>query len=100
MDVSINKEGGSNVYTDMYSKPTNTHQYLDFKSCHPRHVKEAIPYGQALRLRRICSSDNIVDERIKELKRNLSKRGFKKDHYHKYGTFCARAIKSGYSVDN
>ena len=63
----------------MYSKPTDTHQYLDFRSCHPRHVKEAIPYGQALRLRRICSSDNIFDERIKELKRNLYKRGFKKD---------------------
>ena len=52
---------------------------MDFKSCHSRHVKEAIPYGQALRLRTIGSSDNIFDERIKELKRNLDKRGFKKD---------------------
>ena len=79
LDVSINKEEGNDVYTDVYSKPTDTHLYLDFKSCHPRHVKEAIPYGQALRLGRICISDNIVDERIKELKRNLDKRGFKKD---------------------
>ena len=22
----------------MYSKPTDTHQYLDFRSCHPKHV--------------------------------------------------------------
>ena len=63
----------------MYSKPTDTHQCLAFRSCHPRHVKEAIPYGQASRLRRICSSDQIFDERVKELKRNLCKRGFKKD---------------------
>ena len=63
----------------MYSKPTNTHQYLDSKSCHPRHVKKAIPYSQALRLRRICSSDNIFDERYKDLNGNLYKRGFKKD---------------------
>ena len=60
-------------------KTYRSHQYLDSKSCHPRHVKEAIPYGQALRLRRICSSDNIFDERVKELKGNLFKRGFKKD---------------------
>ena len=62
--------------------------WINFKSCHPRHVKEAIPYGQSLRLRRICSSDNIFDERIKELKRNLDKRGFKKD---KISVQCEKA---------
>ena len=42
------------MFIRMCSKPTDTHQYFDFKSCHPRHVKEAIPYGQALR--KICGS--------------------------------------------
>ena len=35
------------ISTDVYCKPTDTHQYLDSKSCHPRHVKNGIPYGQA-----------------------------------------------------
>ena len=35
------------ISTDVYCKPTDTHQYLDSKSCHPSHVKKGIPYGQA-----------------------------------------------------
>ena len=61
----------------MYSKPTDTHQYLDFKSCHPGHVKKGIPYGQALRLRRICDSDEVFEERLNEMKGHFIKRGFK-----------------------
>ena len=47
--VTISKDVGGSVFTDVYSKPTDTHQYLESSSCHPRHVKQAIPYGQALR---------------------------------------------------
>ena len=48
LDVRDKPEGGK-INTDVYSKPTDTHQYWDFKSCHPKCVKEGIPYGQALR---------------------------------------------------
>ena len=67
------------ISTDVYSKQTDTHQYLDSRSCHPTHVKRGIPYGQALRMRRICDSDEVFKERLKELEGNLVKRGFKKD---------------------
>ena len=36
------------ISTDVYCKETDTHQYLEYKSCHPKHVKMGIPYGQAL----------------------------------------------------
>ena len=36
------------ILTDLYVKKTDTHQYLDFSSCHPRHCKTSIPYSQAL----------------------------------------------------
>ena len=65
--------------SDVYCKPTDIHQYLDSKWCHPSHVKKGIPYGQALRVRRICNSDEIFDKRLKELKGQLVKRGFKKN---------------------
>ena len=38
------------VETNLHIKPTDTHQYLRTDSCHPRHCKTDIPYGQALRL--------------------------------------------------
>ncbi|CAB3988774.1 Hypothetical predicted protein, partial [Paramuricea clavata] len=65
-------------YMSDYIKPTDTHQYLDFKSCHPAHVKKAIPYGQALRLKRICSSEKVFQDRLKEMEGHFIKRGFNK----------------------
>ena len=47
--------------TVVYCKKTDTHQYLDYASSHPRHVKMGIPYGQALRLRRICDSEEVLE---------------------------------------
>ena len=62
--------------TDLYSKPTDTHQYLQWSSCHPRHTKESLPYSLAFRLRRICSTDGAFAIRIDQLKEYLSIRGY------------------------
>ena len=74
LDVMISFNGRK-FSTDVYHKPTDTHQYLNFKSCHPQHVKKAIPYSQALRLKRICDSEDVYKRREKELKGFLWKRG-------------------------
>jgi hypothetical protein len=79
LDVTICKEVGGGISTDVYSKPTDTHQYLDFRSFHPKHVKQAILYGLALRLSRICSSEGKFDPQIEEFKGYLHKRGFEKN---------------------
>ena len=62
--------------TDLHTKPTDKHQYLHTKSCHPRHCKTAIPFSQALRLRRICSEQDNLVTRSQELKQHLIKRGY------------------------
>ena len=49
------------VYTDLYYKPTDTHQYLHFNSCHPRHTKHNIPYSQARSLWTIIDDTEIRD---------------------------------------
>ena len=41
--------------TTVYTKPTDRKAYLHAKSCHPRSTKDAIPFSQATRLRRICT---------------------------------------------
>ena len=63
--------------TDLHVKPTDTHQYLAANSCHPRHCKEAIPFSQALRMCRICSTNNDFKKRSLELKSHLLHRGYK-----------------------
>ena len=54
LDVRVINNHGK-VETDVYIKPTDSHQYLHRSSCHPMACKKSIPYAQALRLRRICS---------------------------------------------
>ena len=41
--------------TTVYSKPTDSHLYLNTNSNHPSHVVKNIPKSQFMRLRRICS---------------------------------------------
>src|SRR3984885_9104393 len=51
------KVSTNNLQTSIYYKPTDSHSYLLYTSNHPRSTKDAIPYSQFLRLRRICSDD-------------------------------------------
>ena len=75
LDVSIRKKNNQLV-TDLYIKPTDTHQYLHASSCHVYHSKKSIPYSQALRLNRICSENSLYDKRCNELEVWLWKRGY------------------------
>ena len=59
-DVQL-KINGDKISTDLYVKPTDTHQYLHASSCHAFHTKRSIPYGQAHRLNRICSDNNAFE---------------------------------------
>ena len=66
------------IFTDLYTKPTDTHQYLLPTSCHPKHCCKNIPYSLALRLRRICSDSNTFELRAQELTNQLHRRGYLK----------------------
>lgn len=63
----------------VYSKPTDRKAYVHSKSFHPRATKEAIAYGQALRLRRICTEEEDFREATKKLTSNLVKRGYNEE---------------------
>ena len=65
--------------TRPYKKPTDRQNFLHRKSCHPEVLKKSIPYGQALRGRRICSDVNDFGEFCNNLKTAFLKRGFKED---------------------
>ena len=77
LDVNIIFEN-SRLTTDLYSKPTDKHQYFYYSSCHPKHTKTTLPYSLALRLQRICSNETLFQKRIEEMQSHLLQRGYKR----------------------
>ena len=57
LDTKMDLKNGYLV-PEIYSKPTDSHEYLNPKSCHPTQVTLNIPYSVALRVRRNCSDRN------------------------------------------
>ena len=75
LDVNASLNDGK-ITTDLYTKPTDKHQYLLHSSCHPKHTKQAIPFSLALRLRRVCFSNETFALRTNKLKSYLNKREY------------------------
>ena len=74
---------GKKVSTAVFTKPTDRKSYLHARSYHPSSTKEAIAYGQALRLKRICTNEKDFWEAADRLRTDLVKRGYKKDQISK-----------------
>jgi hypothetical protein len=68
------KEG--KMTTDLYSKPTDKHQYLSPSSCYPKHCFKSIPFSQAIRVKRICSTVETTKQRLGDLRNHLKRRGY------------------------
>ena len=70
LDILV-KKNGDVINTDLYSKPTDTHNYLDFKSCHPKHTKVNIPFNLASRIITIVRDHQTQEKRLSELQEQL-----------------------------
>ena len=79
VNVSEDANDGAYLSTDMYSKKTDTHQYLNPSSCHPKSQSENIPITVATRIRSNCSdnvpNDQTFKDRLVEYKAYLMKSG-------------------------
>ena len=68
LDVKVSKsESGITLYTRLFAKPTDTHQYLHATSCHRSIYKRAILYGQAVKIKRICSDEEDLQQKLNDL---------------------------------
>ena len=72
------------ISTNFYVKPTDGHQYLHYKLSHPEHIKNSIPYSQALKLRRICSSEKVFKGHVDQLKEWFLARNYPKNVVNKH----------------
>ena len=77
LDVEVSLQHGK-IVTTVYSKPTDSHVYLDVTSCHPLHVIKNIPKGQFQRLRRICSNSIDFIEKCNRYIQFFINRGYDK----------------------
>ena len=79
----------------MYSKGTDTRQYLSPKSCHPNYIAENIPTTVVHRCQTNCSDkiedDSVFKETLVEYKAYLLKSGYPEENINK--KFIEFAIK-------
>ena len=68
LDITVILDENGFVETDIFYKETNTHDYLDYNSHHPNHIKENIPYNLAKKIIAFCSNSRTEEKRIEELK--------------------------------
>ena len=64
------------IFTDIYSKETDSKQYLNFHSCYPKHTKTSIPYNLARRICTIVSDQDTHKRRLSELHVSLQKSNY------------------------
>ena len=77
LDVKVSKsESGVTLYTRLFAKPTDTHQYLHATSCHRSICKRAIPFGEAVKIKRISSDEEDPQQKLNDLESWLIDRGY------------------------
>ena len=72
LDIKFGFDNNGKLQTDLYRKETDSNAYLEFKSCHPRHVFSSIVYSQGLRLRRIINNNDRLSNRLNEMKTHFT----------------------------
>ena len=73
----------NHIETELYRKPTDTHQYLFPSSCHPRCIIKNIPKSLALRIKCICSTTAYFEKHAACLTSYLVSRSYKEKHIRK-----------------
>ena len=66
--ITIMVDEDCKVETDIFYKQTNTHDYLNYKSHHSKHIKDNIPYNLAKRIIIFCSKSETEKLGLNELR--------------------------------
>ena len=77
LDLYISVQEDSLV-TSLFTKPTDRNTLLHFSSCHPKTLRENLPYGQFLRIRRNCTNREDFFLNAEALVEKLICRGYPK----------------------
>ena len=78
LDIKVILLPSGQINTDIYYKPTNTHDYLPFTSQHPKNTKENIPYNLAKRIIAFTTNSEKEKKNLISLKNWLLQCGYPK----------------------
>ena len=73
LDITFMLYANGTLKTDIYYKPTNSHQYLNYDSFHPLHIKNNIPYGLTKRILSFVTDPEKMEFRLEQLRSWLRK---------------------------
>ena len=76
LDATVFKNQRKSLSTKLYTKPADRPGYIHRQSYHPKSQIKNIPYGQALRAKRISTEQKDLEHALDDLKRNFTKRGY------------------------
>ena len=79
LDTTVRLNADRKLYTDLYCKPTDAHNYLLYNSSHPQHLTRSLPYSQLLRIRRICHYIDDYDKNATLIGQHFLLRGYPED---------------------
>ncbi|XP_073419118.1 uncharacterized protein [Dendrobates tinctorius] len=85
LDVRLEIDIDRRIQTDVFRKPTSVNSLLHASSAHDPATVRAIPVGQFLRMRRICSTNDRFEKQAQDMSDRFLKRGYSR-----------RCIKRGY----
>ena len=77
VDLSLHIDEHKKICVDVFAKPTNRFIYVLPSACYPKKNIKNVPKGIALRLRRICDTDEKFDIRSYENQNYLIARDYK-----------------------
>ena len=77
LDVTVSVSGDE-FETDLYCKPTDCNQFLEFNSVYPIHNKKSTVYSQGLHIKRLCSNKDAFEKHLQSLCSWFGKRGYPK----------------------
>ena len=80
LDTIVSVNGNRTLSTNLYTKPTASHQYLHRNSYHVNHVTNSLPKSQFMRIRRICSSILDYDYHANRFIEHFVKRNYYRKH--------------------
>ena len=76
LDIMVILNRNGTIETDIYYKETNCHDYLNYHSHHPIHIKNNIPYNLAKRIIVFVSNHNRMKFRLNQMRQWLIKCGY------------------------
>ena len=96
LDTLVFKNNRNSLSTKLYSKPTDRPTYTHVTSYHPKSQIQNIPYGLALRVKRICAEDDDFKAGLSKLKKDFQTRGYKEsileEHFAKVSTIDRKQL--------